>query len=81
MENIFKCTQKIDKKKYFLLIFGNFWSQKYLDEIGLEYKSLGFINNKKILSTVYSCADIFVASSIEDAWPKTFAESMYCGTL
>lgn len=79
-EIFLNALKKIDKKKYFLLIFGNFWSQKNLDEIGLEYKSLGFINNKKILSTIYSCADIFVASSVEDAWPKTFAESMYCGT-
>ena len=28
----------------------------------------------------YACADMFVASSIQDAWPKTFAEAIYCGT-
>ena len=72
--------KKIDNKKYFLLIFGNFWSQKDLNSIGIEYKSLGFIQNKDLLSAAYSSADIFVATSIEDAWPKTFAECMYCGT-
>ena len=79
--NIFVETlKKLDKSKYFLLVFGNFWSQKTLDEVGIEYKSLGYINDFKILNAVYSCADLFVASSIEDGWPKTFAEAMYCET-
>ena len=51
-----------------------------IKEIGLEYKSLGFIKESFHLSQIYSAADIFVASSIQDAWPKTFAEAMYCGT-
>jgi len=79
--NIFiEALKKIDKSKYFLLVFGNFWSQKTLDDIGIEYKSLGFINDQKKLNLVYSCADFFVASSIQDGWPKTFAEAMYCDT-
>ena len=69
----------VDKSKYYLLIFGNFWSHEDLNKIGIEYKSLGFISNSKTLNQVYSSADIFVASSLEDAWPKTFAEAMYCG--
>ena len=72
--------KKLDKSKYYLLIFGNFWSHKTLDKIGFEYKSLGFIDDIKILNSVYSCADLFVASSIQDGWPKTFAEAMYCKT-
>ena len=79
--NIFiKTLKKLDNTKYFLLIFGNFWSQESLNKIGIEYKSLGFINDKKILNNIYSSADLFVAPSIQDAWPKTFAEAMYCGT-
>ena len=75
-----EALKKLDKAKYFLLIFGNFWSEKVLDKIDIEYKTLGYINDKKILNNVYCAADFFVASSIEDAWPKTFAEAMYCGT-
>ena len=71
---------KLDKSKYFLLIFGNFWSKEVLDNIGIEYKILGYIRDKKILNATYSSSDLFVASSIEDAWPKTFAEAMYCQT-
>ena len=72
--------KKLKKEKYFLLIFGNFWSEKKLNEVGIEYKSLGFINDNKKLNAIYASADIFVASSIQDAWPKTFAEAMACGT-
>ena len=75
-----EALKKLDKAKYFLLIFGNFWSEKVLDKIDIEYKTLGYISDKKILNNVYCAADFFVASSIEDAWPKTFAEAMYCGT-
>ena len=78
---IFRETLKlIDKSKYFLIIFGSFWSHDDIREIGLEYKSLGFIKDNFHLCQIYSAADIFVASSVQDAWPKTFAEAMYCGT-
>ena len=72
--------KKLDKSKYFLSIFGNFWSNKILDEIGIEYKSFGFINDKEILNYLYSSADLFVASSIQEAFGKTWAESLACGT-
>jgi glycosyltransferase involved in cell wall biosynthesis len=67
----------LDKSNFFLLIFGNFWSHKTLEDIGIEYKSLGYIDDKTTLSKIYSSADLFVASSIQDAWPKTFAEAMF----
>ena len=78
---IFRETLKlIDKSKYYLIIFGSFWSHDDIKEIGIEYKSLGFIKDNFHLCQIYSAADIFVASSVQDAWPKTFAEAMYCGT-
>ena len=46
--NIFVETlKKLDRSKYFLLIFGNFWSYEILNDIGIEYKILGFIDDKK----------------------------------
>ena len=72
--------KKIDKSKYFLLIFGNFWSQNKLDETGIEYKSLGFIEDYNKLKYVYSIADVFVFASIQEAFGKTWAESMACKT-
>ena len=79
--DVFVETLKIlDKSNYYLLIFGNFWSQKILDDIGLEYKNLGYIDDQNKLNNIYSSSDIFVGSSLQDAWPKTFAEAMLCGT-
>ncbi len=72
--------KKIDKSKYLLCIFGKFWSQKTLDEIGIEYMNFGFINDNKKLNAIYSSADIFIASSIQEAFGKTWAEAMACGT-
>tara|TARA_B100001964_G_C14247488_1_gene608206 strand:+ start:1424 stop:2647 length:1224 start_codon:yes stop_codon:yes gene_type:complete len=75
-----KTLKELDKSKYFLLIFGNFWSHKTLDDIGIEYKSLGYIDSSEKLNLVYCCGDLFIATSIQDAWPKTFAEAMSSGT-
>jgi len=72
--------KKLDNSKYFLLIFGSFWSSKILDKIGIEYKNLGFINDNKMLNTIYSSADLFIASSIQEAFGKTWVESMACET-
>ena len=79
--NILVETLKIlDKSKYFLLIFGNFWSQKILDEIGIEYRSLGFIEDQKKLNLVYSCSDLFLFLSVQEAFGKTWAEAITCKT-
>ena len=79
--NIFLETlKKLDKTKYYLLIFGNFWSQKLLDDIGIEYKSLGFVDDQKKLNLVYSSADFFIFSSIQEAFGKTWAEALACQT-
>jgi len=72
--------KSLDKSQYFLLIFGNFWSKKILDNIGIEYKNMGFIDDKRILNSIYACADLFVASSIQEAFGKTWAEAMACET-
>ena len=73
-----KTLKKLDKSKYFLLIFGNFWSNEELDSIGIDYKSLGFIKNKKLLNAIYSSADVFVFPSAQEAFGKTWAEALAC---
>ena len=70
--------KKLNKSDYYLLIFGNFWSHKILDDIGIEYKSLGFIGNKKTLNAAYSSSDFFVFPSLQEAFGKTWAEAMIC---
>ena len=39
---------------------------------------MGFIKNQKQLREIYSKTDIFITPSIEDAFPKGFAEAMLC---
>jgi len=79
--NLFvQSLKKLDSSKYFLIIFGSFWSHEVLNEIGIEYKSLGFVDDKKKLNKIYSCADLFVASSIQEAFGKTWLEALACGT-
>ena len=77
INEIFK---KIDKSKYFCLIYGNFWSDNIFQQTGIEYKSLGFIDDKIKLNNIYACADIFLSPSLEEAFGKTSAEAISCNT-
>jgi Glycosyltransferase len=51
-----------------------------IKQSGFEYKSLGFLHDIVSLRLAYSASDVFVAPSIMDAFGKTLAESMSCGT-
>ena len=42
--------------------------------------SLGFIENDRILSLVYSAADLYVTPTLDDNLPNAVLESMSCGT-
>jgi glycosyltransferase involved in cell wall biosynthesis len=44
-----------------------------------EHKPLGHIQGDRLLSLVYSCADIFVIPSLEEALGQTPIEAMACG--
>ena len=41
---------------------------------------LGYVNNDRLLSNIYSGADVFVIPSFQDNLPNTVLESMACGT-
>ncbi len=45
-----------------------------------QYKNLGPISDQKILSAIYSIADVFVIPSLEDNLPNTVLESLASGT-
>jgi len=74
-----EAIEMLDNEKYFLCFFGNI-DKSIIDNLGFEYKSLGYLNDNISLRLVYSCANVFVAPSLMDAFGKTLAESMACAT-
>ena len=46
----------------------------------VPYLHLGPINNDRLLSNIYSAADVMVIPSVQDNLPNTVLESMACGT-
>lgn len=68
-----------DKSNLFLLFFGNM-DENIIKQSGFEYKSLGFLYDIVSLRLAYSASDVFVAPSLMDAFGKTLAEAMACGT-
>ena len=69
----------LDREKYFILFFGHS-SRALTDSIGFEHKCLGYLYDSVSLRLAYSAADVFVAPSLMEAFGKTIAESMACGT-
>ena len=60
------------------MIFGNFWENEKIDQVGLDYINFGYVNSEKFLRQIYNCGDIFVTTATQDAFPKMFVESMLC---
>jgi glycosyltransferase involved in cell wall biosynthesis len=69
----------LDRTKYFLLFFGDL-DENPVKLSGFAYKSLGKLRDAVSLRLVYNAADVFVSPSIQEAFGKTTAEAMLCGT-
>lgn len=59
------------------ILFYGFGTNDNIDE---RIVSLGYIKDQNLLSKIYSAADLFVMSSIEEAFGQVFIESLACGT-
>lgn len=73
-----EALKKLDRSKYFICFFGS--DDCNYNGLGFEFKNYGNIDDDVKLRNIYSAADIFVAPSIMEAFGKTVAESMLCGT-
>jgi glycosyltransferase involved in cell wall biosynthesis len=69
----------LDKKKYILCFFGNLDSD-IEKKLKFEYRNFGCLKGAVSLRQLYSAADVFVAPSTQEAFGKTLAEAMACGT-
>ena len=78
-DKFIEAIQRLDENKYYLCFFGRL-NTKLVDRSGFEYKDFGFLHDSVSLRLLYSAADVFVAPSLMDAFGKTLAESMACGT-
>jgi glycosyltransferase involved in cell wall biosynthesis len=47
---------------------------------GLPHMPLGKVTNDRMLSTIYSAADVFVIPSLQESFGQTVIESLACGT-
>ncbi|HEV2292220.1 MAG TPA: glycosyltransferase family 4 protein [Tepidisphaeraceae bacterium] len=63
--------------KPFLVSLGNLKSRL---ELPVPHLNLGRINNDRLLSMVYSLADVFVMPSLQESFGQTVTESLACGT-
>lgn len=77
-DKFLKSLDYIDKKNYLILIFGKMWDFSAIKNKNIEFKYIGYVDNKNKLRQIYNCADVFAISSLQDAFPKTFAEAMLC---
>lgn len=71
--------EMIEKDEFLLAFFGRLDEQP-IKNLGFEYKNFGFLHDAISLRLAYSASDVFVAPSIMEAFGKTIAESMACGT-
>lgn len=53
---------------------------KVFEEIGVQVKHFGFIEDEKILRDVYNASDLFLMFSRHENMPTMLIESMACGT-
>lgn len=69
----------LDLSDIHLVVFGKAAEQE-MQELNVEYTILGKLTDTIALRLAYSAADVFVAPSRMDAFGKTLAESLACGT-
>jgi glycosyltransferase involved in cell wall biosynthesis len=52
----------------------------HLEKAGIPHVALGQVQSERLLSMVYSAADVVVVPSLQDNLPNTVLESLACGT-
>lgn len=72
-----KVFDKLENNNIVLCAVGN---KKAPIESPINLIELGVIHDEKMMSMVYSAADVFVIPSLMDNFPNTVLESLMCGT-
>ncbi|WP_228850339.1 glycosyltransferase [Aegicerativicinus sediminis] len=77
LKYLLSALEGLNCKDFILCSVGNNSSAIDLE---INYKHLGAINDERLMSMVYSAADVFVIPSLMDNLPNTVLESLMCGT-
>ena len=72
-------TQIVDNQAIELIILGES-DEETNQKLPFKYHALGRVNDVNTIVSIYSAADVFVTSSIQENLPNTIMEAMACGT-
>jgi len=75
----FESLKNIKDGNYLVLTIGKKINLREEIKTGVNVRQLGYVYDKKMMSDVYSIADIFCISSLDDNFPTTVLEAMACG--
>lgn len=78
MQYLDEALCEISEKEYAVAIFGN-TKTVHLTNRKLEVICLGAIEREDELAEIYSCADVFAAPSLQEAFGYTVNEALSCG--
>jgi glycosyltransferase involved in cell wall biosynthesis len=75
----FEALSYFKKENYMVVTIGKKYKEQFND-IDIEIKQLGYIYERNKLSEIYSMADLFCITSLDDNFPTTVLESLSSGT-
>jgi len=73
------CLENLKNEEMLLLFFGD-TNESFINKLGIDSKNFGRITNDEMLCDVYNSADVFLTSTIQEAFGKTIIEAMACAT-
>jgi len=76
----FEALQHVKMDNWIVLTLGRKVSLPREIGPGVEVKQLGYISSQEELAQIYSAADVFCITSVDDNFPTTVLESLACGT-
>lgn len=77
MQYLDKALCEIPEDEYAVVIFGN-KETVHLTNEKLQVRCLGAVEREENLAEIYSCADVFVAPSLQEAFGYTVSEALSC---
>ncbi len=75
---LLEAIEKLNDPEILLCIMGNTYGKVLPKNANIH--ELGFVSDERMLSLIFSAADVFVTPAIEEAFGLTTIESLACGT-